>query len=83
MRYFHFISFFIHLCFLICQNIGLEKPQTQLVSKKNQNLFGWLNLVVMEGLPFNIVERENFRQVCQLDPISIESLMKFMEEMTR
>lgn len=71
-----------HFCFLISQNAGVMN-QTQLVSIKNQNLFEWLNLLVMEGLPFNIVESANLRQLAKLEPISVESFMKFMEEMTR
>jgi hypothetical protein len=53
------------------------------VSKKNSNLFEWLNLIVMEGLPFIMVESKHLRKISKLDCISVESLMIFLGEMTR
>ena len=53
------------------------------VSKKNSNLFDWLNLIVMEGLPFNMVESTHLRKISKLDFISVESLMTFLADMTR
>lgn len=71
--------------------------QAVMVSKKSLNLFEWLNFVVMTGLPFSIVENKIMRsyvnyphiqwphllRITHLDPISVDSLMKFLEDMTK
>ena len=59
------------------------QPLLPTVSKKNSNLFEWLNLIVMEGLPFIMVESKHLRKVSKLDFISVESLMIFLWDMTR
>ena len=59
------------------------QPLLPTVSKKNSNLFEWLNLIVMEGLPFIMVESKHLRKVSKLDFISVESLMIFLGDMTR
>ena len=61
-----------------------NKPtEGELVSGKNLNLHKWLDFVVTEGQPFNIVESKKLREISKLDPISTDSLMVFMSDMTK
>lgn len=59
------------------------QPLLQLVSKKNLDLHEYLNMIVMEGMPFSFIESVHFRKICKLDPVSVESLMQYMSEQTR
>jgi len=40
-------------------------------------------LVIQEGLPFNFVESKHLRNVSNIEPICVETLMKFMGTMTK
>jgi hypothetical protein len=46
------------------------------------NVYGWLDLVINECLPFSIVEKEKFREYCKLLPISRNTLMKYLAQLT-
>jgi hypothetical protein len=49
------------------------------VSQPTENaaaLYGWLELMVMEDLPFTFVESEAFRQISRWEAISREALMR-------
>ena len=40
------------------------------VPEKTKNIFGWLDLVIMESFPFSIVEDPFMRQYSRLSPIA-------------
>lgn len=51
------------------------------VSQPTENaaaLYGWLELMVMEDLPFTIVESEAFRHISRWEAISREALMRYL-----
>lgn len=61
----------------------MQEKWTPLVSKKQKTLFEWLDFIISTGLPFSMVENPKMRNVSKLDSISIKSLMKYMDVMTK
>ena len=56
----------------------LSHPIYGIVSKKAQNLYGWLDWVCMELKPFEFVESDLTRKYTNLQPICRKTLMKYM-----
>ena len=52
------------------------------VSSKANNLYGWLEWVIMESHPFDFPERAFVRKYSSLQPISDDTLKKFMGLLT-
>jgi len=53
------------------------------VTDKAKNVFGWLDWVCSNLLPFNFVADQKTREYSTLSPISINSLMSYMEKVTK
>ena len=47
------------------------------------NVISWLDWIVMEGKPFNTVQKERTRKYSKLKPISIKTFMKYMRVLTK
>ena len=56
----------------------LSHPVYGIVSKKAQNLYGWLDWVCMELKPFEFVESDLTRKYTNLQPICQKTLMKYV-----
>ena len=56
----------------------LSHPIYGIVSKKAQNLYGWLDWGCMELKPFEFVEKDLTRKYTNLQPICRKALMKYM-----
>ena len=48
------------------------------VDSKSSNLFGWLEWVIEDNLPFSFCERKNTKKYSKLDPISVKTFMKYL-----
>lgn len=48
------------------------------VSKKHKDIYCWMDWIISEGLPFNTVEKENFRKYSNVGNICINTLMKYI-----
>lgn len=51
----------------------------ELSSFKSQSIFSWIELIVFEYLPFNFVEKERVRKILKIQPISENTLKKYVE----
>ena len=49
-----------------------------LKNKKAENVFGWLEWICVELLPFSTVEKEMTRKYTNLTPICVNTFMKYM-----
>ena len=62
-----------------------ELEQTRLnqyfTTNKSKNLYGWVDLVVNGFLPFNTVEQNLYRKHIRHQPVSLETFMKYMNEL--
>ncbi|KAG3236326.1 hypothetical protein PI124_g18664 [Phytophthora idaei] len=47
------------------------------------NVFGWLDLIIKNGLPLHFCENPAARRYSHLDPICVETLQRAMESLTR
>lgn len=54
-----------------------------LVTKKVSNIFGWIDWIVTDGLPFSHCEKPCSIKYSNLDPISVDTLMKYLNLLTR
>ena len=52
---------------------------SQKVSRKGTNIFRWLDWVMMESLPFSFCDRELVRQNAVLEPISTDTLVRYVD----
>ena len=52
---------------------------TFVASPRAVNIYGWMDWVVMNGLPFSFVENEYNKKYTSLNPISRPTLMKYLE----
>ena len=52
---------------------------TFLASPRAVNIYGWMEWVVMNGLPFSFVENDYNKKYTSLNPISRPTLMKYLE----
>jgi hypothetical protein len=57
-------------------------PIVHFFPKKNTNLFGWVQWIVSDLLPFSFCERPMTRKFTRLSPISTESLLQAMNDLT-
>ena len=53
-----------------------------MVPPKIKNMFSWLDWIINEGLPFNTVEKQKTRLYSKLTPVSINTFMKAMHDLT-
>ena len=60
-----------------------EVPTIQFASPKAQNMYSWLDWIVTGGLPFSSVLNPLFRKYSKLQPISLDTYMKYMSLLTR
>lgn len=51
------------------------------VDKKTQNIYDWLEWVIDDNLPFKFVAKPLTRKNTNLDPISINTYMKYMDSL--
>ena len=51
------------------------------VDKESQKIFSWIELIIMENLPFAFVEKELPRKFAKYGPISKYTLMKYMDQL--
>lgn len=51
--------------------------------KKEMNIYGWLDWVIGESKPFCTVEKLLTRKYSKLQPISVETFLKYMNLVTR
>jgi hypothetical protein len=64
-------------------DISKQRAITKYVpSSQGKNIFGWLDWVIMEYLPFSFVEKERSRSYTRLNPISRNSFVKYMHKLT-
>ena len=54
-----------------------------LPSNKATNIYGWLDWITGNLLPFSFVEDERTRRNAKLEPICRNSLTKYMEQLTK
>ena len=47
--------------------------------KKGNNVFNWLSWIIEDNLPFSFCERPNTKKFSKLDPISVDTLMKYIK----
>ena len=52
---------------------------SQKVSREGTSFFRWLEWVMMESLPFSFCERELFHQNSALEPISTDTLVRYVD----
>jgi hypothetical protein len=57
-------------------------PILHFFCKKDTNLFHWVEWIVKDLLPFNFCEKALVRKHTQLQPISVEMLMKGLLKLT-
>ena len=57
-------------------------PILHFFCKKDTNLFNWVEWIVKDVLPFNFCEKALVRKYTQLQPISVETLMKGLLKLT-
>ena len=53
------------------------------IPEKARNIYGWLELIVMNGEPFNLVENEYHRKYSNLSSICRNTFMKYLQELTK
>ena len=53
------------------------------IPEKARNIYGWLELIVMNGEPFNLVENEYQRKYSNLSSICRNTFMKYLQELTK
>ena len=51
------------------------------VDKTSQNIYGWIDWVITENLPFSFVEKPTTRKYARKDPISKYTLLKYMDQL--
>jgi hypothetical protein len=49
------------------------------LSEKAKTIFGWLDLVINNNMPLNIIENNVFKRYTNLQPISMKTLLHYME----
>ena len=49
---------------------------TVLLSGKAKNIYGWMNLIINNHLPFSVVENKTYRLSVKFDPIAVNTLIK-------
>jgi hypothetical protein len=64
---------------------GLKKPMVQtkmnVVDKKNQNIYGWMDLMTDRDVPFCWAEQEGFLKNIKLEKVDHKTLKKYFAEM--
>jgi hypothetical protein len=66
------------------QNIVKENTKSMfIVPGKVKNMHSWIELMVMRNLPLALVDDELFRRASCYDPVSSNSLKKYMELLCR
>ena len=45
---------------------------------KSRAIYGWIHFIVAKSLPFDSVEDEDYRTICKLERISVETTQKYM-----
>lgn len=68
------------------QSIMAEKKDPsslkQYFTPKSSNIYGWLDWIITNGLPFSSVSDPLFRKYSNLESISVETYMKYMALLT-
>jgi hypothetical protein len=57
-------------------------PILQFFSKRNTNLFSWVEWIVKDLLPFHFCKKLTTQKFSRLEAISVESFMKAMMQLT-
>jgi len=58
---------------------GSKSKLTSFIDTKSSNIYSWIDWIVAEDLPFNFCENQSSRKYAKLKPISVESVMKYMD----
>lgn len=61
----------------------LQTSITSFLDNKSLNIFGWLDWIVCDGLPFNFCEQELSRKYAKLKPICLNSFKKYLKLLTK
>jgi hypothetical protein len=60
---------------------GVDIRNHIVVDKISQNIYGWIDWVITDNLPFNFVEKPTTRKYARKDPISKYTLLKYMDQL--
>lgn len=52
-------------------------------NKKGNNIFKWINWIIEDNLPFSFCEKETTKKYTNLEPISVDTLMKYIRLTTQ
>jgi hypothetical protein len=59
-----------------------DQPQSLFVNRKGSNVFNWIEWVVMDNHSFSFVEKPLTKKHTKLEPISADTLMKYIKLVT-
>ena len=59
-----------------------DHPQSLFVNRKGSNIFNWMEWVIMDNHSFNFVEKPLTKKHTKLEPISVDTLMKYIKLVT-
>ena len=59
-----------------------QRSLIQFVDTKSKNIWGWIKFIVGKGVAFNWCEDEVVRDFSKLQPISVDTLQKYMGLLT-
>jgi hypothetical protein len=59
-----------------------EHPQSLFVNRKGSNIFNWMEWVIMDNHSFSFVEKPLTKKHTKLEPISVDTLMKYIKLVT-
>lgn len=59
-----------------------DQPQSLFVNRKGSNVFNWIEWVIMDNHSFSFVEKPLTKKHSKLEPISVDTLMKYIKLVT-
>ena len=59
-----------------------DQPQSLFVNRKGNNVFNWIEWVIMDNHSFSFVEKTLTKKHPILEPISVDTLMKYIKLLT-
>ena len=59
-----------------------DQPQSLFVNRKGNNIFNWMEWVIMDNLSFSFVEKPLAKKHTKLEPIGVDTLMKYIKLVT-
>jgi hypothetical protein len=58
---------------------GSKSKLTSYIDTKSSNIYGWIDWIVAENLPFSFCEKQSTKKYAKLKSISVETVQKYME----